>query len=201
MSEVADSILDMLQNATDEMARLNAEITRLRARIVDLEGQHKGLVITNGILRQRDDLPVDRLPVMREVETLRAENERLRSALIRISEMDGTKTANMDVLMRIIAWETLNRPDQGRTAMSDIVETLHEHAAPVVSPDLNDPVGTLWRPYDVKRDFEHHPRGKTRVAVMLRNSEVLRPDRADFRDWDDIGTRTIVAWRYAKEGE
>lgn len=58
----------MLGPLLDEAAD---EIVRLRQRVTDLEGQHKGLVITNGILRQRPDLPVDRLPVMREVEAMR----------------------------------------------------------------------------------------------------------------------------------
>ena len=32
-------------------------------RIVELEGQNKGLILTNAFLRQRPDLPVDRIPV------------------------------------------------------------------------------------------------------------------------------------------
>jgi hypothetical protein len=38
------------------------EIERLRRRINALEGQRKGLVLANAMLRQRDDLPADRLP-------------------------------------------------------------------------------------------------------------------------------------------
>ena len=54
------------------------EITRLRAEAVALKGQHKGLVLQNALLRQRPDLPVDRIPAAREVDALRAENARLR---------------------------------------------------------------------------------------------------------------------------
>jgi hypothetical protein len=53
-------------------------ITALRSRVVDLEGQNKGLVLQNALLRQRPDLPVDRIPAAREVVALRAEVERLK---------------------------------------------------------------------------------------------------------------------------
>lgn len=47
-------------------------IKQLRVRIAELEGQHKGLVLQNALLRQRPDLPVDRIPAADEVEKLRA---------------------------------------------------------------------------------------------------------------------------------
>jgi hypothetical protein len=59
-------------------AEIIAEIERLRGRVVELEGQHKGLVLQNAMLRQRPDLPADRIPAAREYE---AEINRLRSVL------------------------------------------------------------------------------------------------------------------------
>lgn len=55
-----------------------AEIEGLRARVTELEGQHKGLVMNNAMLRQRPDLPADRIPVASAYE---AEIKRLSAAL------------------------------------------------------------------------------------------------------------------------
>ena len=65
------------------------------------------------------------------------------------------------------------------------------------------PIGTSWHPYYAEVDGPDgvHPSGDKRVAVMLRNGEINRPDRADVWDWSECKHRTIVAWRNAKEGE
>ena len=65
------------------------------------------------------------------------------------------------------------------------------------------PVDTSWHPYYAEVDGPDgvHPRGDKHVVVMLRNGEINRPDRADAWDWSECSHRTIVAWRYAKEGE
>jgi len=59
---------------------------------------------------------------------------------------------------------------------------------------------TSWVPYKVG---DEHPEGNERVAIILRGSdEVMGPAASDASgDGDDFGDRTIVAWRYAKEGE
>jgi hypothetical protein len=58
---------------------------------------------------------------------------------------------------------------------------------------------TNWVPYKVGDD---HPNGDERVVVMLRkNGEIHPPHRAGSYGWTEIGTLTIIAWRYAKEGE
>ena len=69
--------------------------------------------------------------------------------------------------------------------------------------DPEPPVDTSWHPYYAEVDGPDgvHPSGNRRVVVMLRNGEINRPDRADAWDWDECEHRTIVAWRYAKEGE
>jgi hypothetical protein len=65
------------------------------------------------------------------------------------------------------------------------------------------PVDTSWHPYEAVLNGTDgaHPTGDKRVAVLLRNGEINRPDRADAWDWSECTHRTIVAWRYAKEGE
>lgn len=73
---------DAVAKAHDVYAAAREEyrkkISEQAARIEALEGQHKGLVLQNALLRQRYDLPVDRIPAARGVEALCAENERLR---------------------------------------------------------------------------------------------------------------------------
>lgn len=64
---------------------------------------------------------------------------------------------------------------------------------------------TSWHPYDVllREGMTSLPAVEhERVVVMLRgHDEILPPVRASACDWSDTGDTTIVAWRYAKEGE
>lgn len=69
----------------NEKAALAAEIERLRTRVTELEGQHKGLVLNNAILRERPDLPLNRIPAARAMTKLYEDNERLRAALERFA--------------------------------------------------------------------------------------------------------------------
>lgn len=77
---LSEQMMTMIDNA-GKVAALRAEVERLTKRVQELEGQHKGLVLTNSILRQRPDLPVDRIPAAAEVAALRVKNERLRKAM------------------------------------------------------------------------------------------------------------------------
>jgi uncharacterized protein (DUF3084 family) len=54
---------------------LTEDNTALRARVAELEGQHKGLVLNNAMLRQRPDLPADRIPAAQAYEKRIAELE------------------------------------------------------------------------------------------------------------------------------
>lgn len=74
-------IVSVLATQSAELIRQDAEITALRAEVAALKGQHKGLVLQNALLRQRPDLPVDRIPAAQEVDALRAEVAKLREAL------------------------------------------------------------------------------------------------------------------------
>ncbi len=73
--DIADELDDLSSgpshviNATGRQGA--EEIRRLRARVQQLEGDNKGLVLKNALLRQRPDLPVDRIPAAKEVDKLR----------------------------------------------------------------------------------------------------------------------------------
>lgn len=90
--------------------------------------------------------------------------------------------------------------DTLRTSLNDFLTTVKPN---LPANDPEPPVDTSWHPYDVLVDgvVGNRPPDDKHVVVMLRNGEILPPDRADFRSWDEIGFVTIVAWRYAKEGE
>ena len=62
---------------------------------------------------------------------------------------------------------------------------------------------TSWHPHNAEVDGQdgYHPKGDKRVVVMTRAGYIARPDLADYRNWHENGEKTIVAWRYAKEGE
>lgn len=69
------------------------EVAELKKRIRDLEGMKNGLVITNAVLRERPDLPLDRLPVAREIAKmvgemamLRDENEKLKARVAHLEK-------------------------------------------------------------------------------------------------------------------
>ena len=65
------------------------------------------------------------------------------------------------------------------------------------------PVDTSWHPYYAEVDGPDgvHPTELTRVVVMERGGEITGPHNAGNCYWDECGDETIVAWRYAKEGE
>lgn len=64
---------------------------------------------------------------------------------------------------------------------------------------------TSWHPHDAEVDGQdrigYHPKGYERVVVMTRAGYIAAAERAEYRNWDERGDSTIVAWRYAKEGE
>jgi hypothetical protein len=65
------------------------------------------------------------------------------------------------------------------------------------------PVDTSWHPYYAEVDGPDgvHPTELTRVVVMERGGEITGPHNAGNCYWDECGDETIIAWRYAKEGE
>jgi hypothetical protein len=63
---------------------------------------------------------------------------------------------------------------------------------------------TSWHPYDVLVEgvIGDHPKGDERVVVMMRGiDEIVGPAPATYRNWDEQGDSTVIAWRYAKDGE
>lgn len=63
-----NDLLDVIEN-------LNAELAHVKAN-------HKNLVDKNAILRERPDLPVDRIPAVRRLEELVTENTKLHKLII-----------------------------------------------------------------------------------------------------------------------
>lgn len=78
--------LDGVYLLRDSAAALCDEVERLQNLVQELEGQHKALVIQNGLLRQRPDLPVDRIQICHEVDLMVDEIDKLNSENISLRE-------------------------------------------------------------------------------------------------------------------
>lgn len=73
-----DAAEDLMNEAAVIIEQQSAEIEQLQLRVKELEGQHKGLVLNNAMLRERPDLPADRIPAAKAYER---EIERLQTKL------------------------------------------------------------------------------------------------------------------------
>lgn len=85
----------------EKVTRQAEEIEKLRRRIIMLEGQRKGLVLANALLRQRNDLPVDRLPAARRYHQ---EISRLRSLVVTMIVNDPNETVADNGMTVLDAW-------------------------------------------------------------------------------------------------
>lgn len=85
----------------EKVTRQAEEIEKLRRRIIMLEGQRKGLVLANALLRQRNDLPADRLPAARRYHQ---EISRLRSLVATMIFNDPNETVADNGMTVLDAW-------------------------------------------------------------------------------------------------
>ena len=69
----------------------------------------------------------------------------------------------------------------------------------IQTKDPEPPVDTAWKPHDYYS--EGRPEFGRHVVVMLRDGSINGPRIGSSFDWDECNDQTIVAWRYAKEGE
>ena len=79
----------------------------------------------------------------------------------------------------------------------DVREMTRTSNIPASEPE--PPVDTAWKPFNYLNDY--NPDYERRVVVMFRTGEIMGPWYAHTLIWDENGGQTIVAWRYAKEGE
>ena len=83
------------------------------------------------------------------------------------------------------------------TSRLDALEEMVRKDKPAPAPQRD----TSWHPYDYRVDQRPLP-NDARVVVMIRGSDEIQPmQRADEWNWGEYGCNTIIAWRYAKEGE
>jgi hypothetical protein len=72
----------------------------LRAELKHWKSNHADVVSRLAIATQRPDLPVDRIPAMKEIESLRAENEQLKETKLMLRGLIGEAE---DMLKRVIS--------------------------------------------------------------------------------------------------
>lgn len=148
-----------------------------------------------------------RIGLQRQIDTLRVKIKALEkgkktvtapsvSRVERIAEDLAELKARFDGALAQGAFEVRD--------LKDRIERLESGPAPnIPANDPEPPVDTAWHPYDARFDGPAgmHPDGNQRVVVMLRDGSILRPEPAADWNWKEAGITTIVAWRYAKEGE
>lgn len=112
----------------------------------------------------------------------------------------------LETLINDIEKGLSNRLDVHRTDINRLEQRISD-CEMAVGTDKLEPApqrDTSWHPYDVLVEgvIGDHPKGDERVVVMVRGiDEIVGPAPATYRNWDEQGDSTIVAWRYAKDGE
>lgn len=92
--------------------------------------------------------------------------------------------------------------------LTDFVNGKIDHAPNYPANDPEPPVDTSWHLHDARfggliqeGKIPDHPTGTERVVVMFRDGFIYRSTAAFAHIWYENGDSTIIAWRYAKEGE
>lgn len=89
---------------------LQDELDAARAEAAHWKANHATEVQKNAVLRQRHDLPVDRLPVMREVEKLRTEVAELKARMAE-AKRDAERLDSVERLLFRHHWDgTIEHP-------------------------------------------------------------------------------------------
>ena len=88
---------------------------------------------------------------------------------------------------------------RGHNHLSDAIGVLNDLIVGKIVPAPNKPVDTSWHPFNFSVDLR--PDDDKRIVAMTRSGLIDGPFKAQHAYWDERGVMTIVAWRYAKEGE
>ena len=99
----------------NENAELTNANTRLKLRITELEANNKNLTEKNAFLRQRPDLPVDRIPAY---TAMKATIDELEAECNQFSETWDKQQATIAELKREVAKRDYN-PLAGMTALKE----------------------------------------------------------------------------------
>lgn len=196
---MADKFDELIKIVTS----LNTSTGRAHARIDFLEDRMTGMEA-----RLPKPAPVE-VNVTADTESLTAYIHRLETLINDIEKglsnrLDVHRT-DIDALERLAGSTSYDHSttEYMQKELTERVERL-ERAAVFATEDPRPQRDTSWHPYDVLVEgvIGDHPKGDERVVVMLRGlDEIVGPAPATYRNWDEQGDSTIVAWRYAKEGE
>lgn len=197
-----DRALEQLRMPLDVMQRLhNAEqaINRIQSRQdqaeADTSERFKGISIT---MSRGDDSVCDLVTrtanaIYKELKALEgqfASTSRVERISEELGELRGLLASHKKIFFSAVG------------DLNDRIEML-EDAATWVPPDdtkiTSEPDDTSWHPFNFSTDLR--PADGKRVVVLTRADHINGPLNADAFDWGERGDSTIIAWRYAKEGE
>jgi hypothetical protein len=180
---------ERIDRLTEKVSFIESVTQAQSARIVVLEKLQK---------------PVD-VNVTADTESLTAYVHRLETLINdtaqELTERLDVHRADIDALERR---DDFVRPDTICDVLDGVRERLYALERAALPENENDRPqhDTSWHPHEAKENYWSPVLPDNRVVVMIRGSdEIQRPDRADNWNWGDNGYSTIIAWRYAKEGE
>jgi hypothetical protein len=182
---------DLCKDVADVRAHVAENSLELRHVRIDAEGAMNGVRIINKQLDQpKEDTPVE-VNVTADTESLTAYVHRLETL---INEIEKKQTEGFAALDRARA--------RGDDAMHDLVtRTANSLYAEIKRLEPAPQRDTSWHAHDAKT-YETCPSFDTeRIVVMRRDGVIQRPWKGTELYWDENGDDTIIAWRYAKEGE
>jgi hypothetical protein len=167
-------------NVTADTESLTAYIHRLETLINDIEKELKASINATDRARVRGDDAMHDL-VTRTANSLYAEINAISAPLT--PPFDPARISELEARIRNI---------------EDSVDNYNGPTGTQSKPQRD----TSWHPHEAKENYWSPVLPDERVVVMIRGSDQIQhPTRAGEWNWGENGYSTIIAWRYAKEGE
>lgn len=189
---------------TRDLESLTAYVTRLETLINDIEKDMKERLNVHrtdidALELRNDPARIDRLEALlndieKELKQSIAAGDRARARGDDAMQDLVTRTANSLYAEIKKLTDYVNGQD---TKILDLEHSVDQLGLTPPAPQRD----TSWHPHDAKT-YETCPSfDDARIVVMRRDGVIQRPWKGTELYWDENGDDTIIAWRYAKEGE
>jgi len=204
-----------VERLAEELGRLNERVADLNDRLLVVDDTsirgHNHLSDAISVLNDLIEGKIDHTPEwpnVKPVQTTVASPYASTSRVERLAEDLADLRRELNLALANGHEETKRVNDrleklEDAVGWTDGANMENGHAPNYPANDPEPPVDTSWHPYDVLVDgvVGDHPKGDTRVAVLTRDNTLIGPGPANTLSWSECKAGTIVAWRYAKEGE
>lgn len=184
--------------STSRVERIAEDFSELRDQVAVLDD------IVHGRIR-----PADVPDQQAHIESLAAYIQRVETDLgERLTAVDRARVRGDDSMHDLVTrtansiYAEIKKLEQRISDCELAVGTDTLDGAPTPNIPANDPeplVDTSWHPFNFSVDLR--PDDDKNIVVLTRDDEIWGPRLPVYFNWADQGPDTIVAWRYAKEGE